>query len=267
MATTGGSGYNGPPIGDSMMTGAIYRIEISRGDRPSSFYFGQSVNSKERWRQHLRALRAGRHDNTRMQRSFMKYGESAFSFSVILVCEPTTAAMTLYEQAILDFYLTELGDGRIMNVMRQCVNTHLGVKRRPESIERLAAALRGKKKTPAQIEAMAARMRGTKRSIESRDAQSAKMKAAPRHPNSLAALEGARSAPARLEGLRAALVGKPKIHSDETKSKIAASLTGRKQSQELVEKRIGPLRGRKQTKEEIAKRVASRLANSAARAC
>lgn len=197
-----------------------------------------------------------------MQNSFKKYGESSFSLSILIVCDPNHEVMTLYEQCILDLYLRELGKGRVLNVMRQCVNTHLGVKRRPETIERMSAAQKGRKKTPDQIAEMSRRQIGCHHSDETKARISASHKAIPRNTNSLAALELARSSPSRLEGLRAALAGKPKIHSEETKAKIAASLTGRKQSAELIERRISSLRGRKQTDEEIAKRVASRLANA-----
>ena len=46
-------------------------------------YVGQSNDIKKRWCQHRSNLRAGRHENEHLQRAWDKYGEEAFSFSVI----------------------------------------------------------------------------------------------------------------------------------------------------------------------------------------
>lgn len=249
-----------------MMTGAgIYRIQVQRRAAPPAYYFGQSINPIERWSQHLRALRAGRHDNLKMQRAFVKYGESAFSFSIILICTATKEAMTLYEQSILDFYLRALGERRMLNVMRQCVNSHLGVKRRPETIIRMSASQKGRKKTPEQIAKMSAMMTGSKRSAEVRAAQSIRMRSEPLNPNFAAAREHALQSPLRLVNLRLALVGRPKVHSVETVQKISRSLIGKKQSESSNAKRSATLAGRKHSPEHIAARVASRRAKGAAR--
>ena len=64
------------------------------------FYIGSSVNLRERLSQHRRALRGNRHINTHMQRSWNKYGESAFEFNPILYCDTSTTLF--YEQLLLD---------------------------------------------------------------------------------------------------------------------------------------------------------------------
>jgi group I intron endonuclease len=46
-------------------------------------YFGSSVNMKKRFNEHFARLRAGKHINSKLQRSFNKYGESAFKFEVV----------------------------------------------------------------------------------------------------------------------------------------------------------------------------------------
>ena len=50
-------------------------------------YVGQSLDVFDRKREHLRSLRNGNHYNDHFQRSFIKYGESAFEFSVLEVVD------------------------------------------------------------------------------------------------------------------------------------------------------------------------------------
>lgn len=248
-----------------MMNAGIYKITLTRGDGSRRFYIGQSVNLKGRFAKHVLDMRANRHHNAPMQRAFAKYGEMAFSFDPVIICAAEKETLRMYEQIVLDFHMVEHGPDGMLNIMRECVASPIGVKRRLETRERISAAHKGRKKTPEQVAKMSERQKGFRHSEETKRRMSDQFKATPRHANSLAALDLARNSDARLEGLRAVLVGKPKIHSDETKAKIAASLSGKKQSADLIERRISALRGRKQSPEQIAKRVASRLANAAKR--
>lgn len=50
-------------------------------------YIGQAVNLRKRKATHLATLRKGRHRNKRLQASFNKHGEQAFSFSAVEYCE------------------------------------------------------------------------------------------------------------------------------------------------------------------------------------
>lgn len=244
--------------------GGIYRIVIRREGSPNAYYIGQAFDLRERRYQHLRALRLGRHDNVRMQRSFDKYGELSFSFETILICDSAKETLTLYEQAVLDFYFRTYDERCVLNVMRLCVSSHLGVKRRAETIEKMSLSQKGRKKSPEQIVAMSLMQIGRKHSPETCAKMSAFQKGIPRHPNAIAALDAVRNT-TRIDALRRVLCGKPKVHSEATKKKIAATLTGRKQDSALIEKRVAPLRGRKQTPEAIANRVASRLAKAKAK--
>lgn len=58
----------------------IYKIENTVNGK---FYIGSSYNLHKRYRQHLLALRNGRHINSKLQSSWSKHGESSFIFSVI----------------------------------------------------------------------------------------------------------------------------------------------------------------------------------------
>lgn len=75
----------------------IYQV---RNLTTNQCYVGQSVNIRVRWQNHLSALRAGRHDNVYLQRSFDKYGEDVFEFSVITLC--SEELLTDIEQWYLD---------------------------------------------------------------------------------------------------------------------------------------------------------------------
>lgn len=46
-------------------------------------YIGQTNDPEQRWYAHLSYLRRGKHHSATLQRSFHKYGEKAFSFSII----------------------------------------------------------------------------------------------------------------------------------------------------------------------------------------
>lgn len=62
----------------------IYQI---KNNITGDLYIGSSVNIKKRFNAHKCNLRNGIHRNTKLQRSFDKYGEGAFEFSIILICE------------------------------------------------------------------------------------------------------------------------------------------------------------------------------------
>lgn len=243
----------------------IYRITIDRGESPPTFYFGQSVDCIGRRGQHFRSLRRGDHDNTRMQRSFVKYGEKSFRFDILLEC--SVEELTDFEQMFVDDAIATAGRRGVLNVMALCVRSHVGVKRTEETRRRMSVAQTGKKKTPEQIEAMRLRATGVLVSDETRRKLSAAHKVRCQHPNSLKALTEARNSPLRLERLRAAKAASAYTHSAETRAKIARSVRALPpRTPEQIEKSVAPLRGRKQTPEAIAKRVASRLANASQKA-
>ena len=67
------------------MTCGIYKIEYKQ----SVAYIGSSINLERRWKQHIRAMRNGKHHNFLLQRVFDKHGINVFSFSVLESCTDT----------------------------------------------------------------------------------------------------------------------------------------------------------------------------------
>ena len=85
----------------------VYEI-CNLHDGKTTSYVGSSVNIGTRWRQHVWALRRGRHHNSRLQRAWDEYGEGAFSFCV-LEQVADTASLPKREQHWLD-YMLEITD-------------------------------------------------------------------------------------------------------------------------------------------------------------
>jgi group I intron endonuclease len=61
----------------------VYTIHCQTSGK---FYIGSSVKIKARWASHRYLLRNGGHPNTHLQRSYEKYGEHDFVFSIIESC-------------------------------------------------------------------------------------------------------------------------------------------------------------------------------------
>lgn len=62
----------------------IYKITcIGNG----KIYIGQSTNIETRWKDHIRRLKTGKHDNQHLQNAFNKYGDKSFIFEVIEECD------------------------------------------------------------------------------------------------------------------------------------------------------------------------------------
>lgn len=75
----------------------IYKIENLITNQ---CYYGSSKHIEKRWRQHLNKLRLNKHENTLLQRSWLKYGENNFKFEIVLEC--STKELLKKEQFFLD---------------------------------------------------------------------------------------------------------------------------------------------------------------------
>lgn len=74
-----------------------------KNDKNNKIYIGSSVNIEERWKTHRKQLKKGNHHSTHLQRSWNKYGEDNFTFSVIEYIEDINALLEK-EQYWLDKY-------------------------------------------------------------------------------------------------------------------------------------------------------------------
>src|SRR5579864_2038394 len=67
----------------------IYRIRCKRNGK---IYVGSAADLRARWKQHVTALRAGRHINPHLQSAWRWYGDAAFEFEIL---EHVEAALLL----------------------------------------------------------------------------------------------------------------------------------------------------------------------------
>jgi len=109
------------------MPSGIYQITNQiNGNR----YIGSAVNLQRRWREHLSRLRRRQHSNEHLQRAFEKYGESAFTYSVLEQTEKVSQ-LVRREQHFLDRLKPEY------NIAPMAGNL-VGVRRSPETCRKLS---------------------------------------------------------------------------------------------------------------------------------
>lgn len=84
------------------MTSGIYQIRNLLNDKS---YIGSSAQIGRRFKDHQMCLRGDYHNNSHLQRSWNKYGEDTFEFSVLILCHPSMCAW--YEQQFLDQWKPE----------------------------------------------------------------------------------------------------------------------------------------------------------------
>lgn len=108
---------------------AIYKIQSKT--HPERFYIGSSVNINERWQEHLRLLRKGKHHSKFMQNHYNKYGKQDLVFTEVMKGD---TELLLREEFVI--YVT-----------RPCWNTHiipsktnLGLKVSNETRTKMSAA-------------------------------------------------------------------------------------------------------------------------------
>lgn len=65
-------------------------------------YIGSSNHVEKRLTEHFRLLKKSIHENIKLQRAFVKYGEGAFTGQLALICSQENKY--LYEQIFIDFY-------------------------------------------------------------------------------------------------------------------------------------------------------------------
>ena len=177
---------------DTKPSGIYEILNLANGKR----YIGSAKSFARRYKEHWKSLRAGTHENPRLQHAWTKYGTGSFAFRTILTCAPTKQMLLFYEQQLLDKVKPEYNicptagsaAGRTypaaygLAISARLIGKKLGPqsdehKRRrleklrgrkrppfsPEWIAKLSAALKGRPHSPEHIEAAAAARRGKPR--------------------------------------------------------------------------------------------------------
>ena len=122
----------------------LYKIECVPTGR---VYIGSAVVVQRRLQQHRYALRAGKHDNSRLQRAWDKYGEASFHFSHIASALSITSLPQLEQQALDALFAA----GNNFNICTNVLLPRLGCTLSVETKEKISAAHRGKKLSPQAL--------------------------------------------------------------------------------------------------------------------
>lgn len=161
----------------------IYLISVDRSvdGKGHKFYVGKSIELRRRIRDHKKALRDGTHRNVLLKRAWDKYGEDAFTFTVILLCSPNEAIGK--EQAALDEIRASLGDDALFNILKDCIETRLGVKHSDETRMILSERQAENWKDQGYRVALSASLRAAQRRPDVRARNSAAQKEAQTRPD------------------------------------------------------------------------------------
>ena len=108
-------------------TVGVYSIRNIFNDK---MYIGSSVDTEERWKNHIRRLNNKTHSSIKLLRAWEKYGGANFEFKLIETC--SINKLIEREQFWLDFYSSYSEKGYNINLK---ANSCLGVKRRPFSLQ------------------------------------------------------------------------------------------------------------------------------------
>ena len=122
--------------------GGVYQI---RNTKNNHIYIGSAVNLYRRNYEHFWKFPKNTHDNIYLQRSYNKYGEEAFVFEVLLICDKEN--LLLYEQLCLDMFKPEYN---ICKIAGNCAGRKLSAKSR-NKISENSKKLRHTPETIAQM--------------------------------------------------------------------------------------------------------------------
>jgi group I intron endonuclease len=203
-------------------------------------YIGSTVSFKTRWRTHRRELKGAKHHSAPLQRAWNKYGEAAFKFLPILVCQKSM--LLFYEQQLLDKVKPEY------NIALSASAPMMGAKFTPQHRARIGDAHRGKTvsaETRARLSALRkgvalsaeaiAKMRASQKGRVHSEAHLARQREAiieyhKNRPKKSEADQKQKKADAqrrRRAAKRGVAVGAPYVVSQETRDKRSAALKGR----------------------------------------
>lgn len=200
----------------------VYKITCTTTGK---IYIGSAIDLRDRRRCHFKELRQNNHHNRYLQNAWNKYGEQAFTFEVLEYVLPMS--LTAREQ----YWFNRLKPfGRKGYNLAPIAGSPLGIKRSPETIERMRQANLGKELSPEHREKIRQAGIGRKQSLTAIE----KMRQAKLgNKNSL----GYKHEPAAIEKIRQAHLGKPKsLQHREKLSQAKSGKSGRKHTPETREK-------------------------------
>ena len=240
-------------MSDLRQTG-VYRI---RHIESGNLYIGSAANSfSKRWQNHRYYLRKGTHHNKHLQLAWNKYGEDAFVFEIVYVCDRLFVLQV--EQCFLDYHKSS-NEAGLYNT-QPVAGSALGMIRSTATRQRMSDAMRGKRRSRAVCEKMSASRKGVKFSEE----RKAKMRGRSPSPETRAKLSlsgtGRKKSDEFCERMSRLHKGKVvslatrkkqsnarigKITSDETRSRQSAALKGRAKTPAHIEAaRLGRIRSK-----------------------
>ena len=127
--------------------------QIGSRCKPERFYIGSAVNIERRWKEHLYKLRLNKHDNSKLQNHYNKYGKNDLVFSIIIGCAKEDLINT--EQFYIDSRKTWFNichkTGSTYGVKHTEAakdknrKAHLGLKHTKEHNDKIAKAQEGEK--------------------------------------------------------------------------------------------------------------------------
>lgn len=115
-------------------------IYVIRNTVNGKFYIGQAQNLRLRWKGHKAILRNNHHTNPHLKAAWDKYGESAFSFSILEYCD--VEQLNRCEQEYLDIWV---GQGNCYNIARDAEVPSRGIPKSDEHKKKLSVAHKGEK--------------------------------------------------------------------------------------------------------------------------
>ena len=205
-------------------------------------YIGSGVNLKSRKRQHFSDLKLNKHKNKHLQNTYNKYGKDAFNFRILLMC--SNEDCIFYEQKCIDKLKPEynictmagsslgvtrseetkekirIASAKSMIGNKRAVGStgHVGLKRSPETRERIRQSKLGNKYSVGKV-----------KSAETK----AKISAAKKNPpQEIRDRMRAAAIASRVRDKELGIIrppppsGKGRKKTEEEKAKISASLMG-----------------------------------------
>lgn len=141
-------------------TTGVYFIRCTTNGR---VYVGSAASCMhQRWYNHARDLRRRKHHSILLQRAWDKYGETAFVFGVLELCDPSDCV------AREQFHIDSLQSSNPNLGFNICpkAGSSLGIKHTPETCQKNRMARLGRKLAPEHVANMRLALKGIKKTAE-----------------------------------------------------------------------------------------------------